>query len=76
MNQWVLDRLKVWKDSPLQFVQDCIEAVPSDQQAEALYKFPKVNRMSIRSGHGTGKDACASWIILWFMATRAYSKVV
>ena len=76
MNQWVLDRLKIWKDSPLQFVADCIEATPSDQQAQALHAFPKVNRMTIRSGHGTGKDACASWMILWFMATRPYPKVV
>lgn len=76
MNQWILDRLKVWKESPLQFVTDCIEAKPSDQQAAALHMFPKTNRMTIRSGHGTGKDACASWIILWFMATRPYPKVV
>lgn len=76
MNQWILDRMKSWQNSPLQFVTDCIEATPSDQQAQALHRFPKTKRMTIRSGHGTGKDACASWMILWFMATRPYPKVV
>ena len=76
MNKWVLERLKTWRESPLQFVHDCIEATPSDQQAQALHQFQKTKRMTIRSGHGTGKDAGASWIILWFMATRTYPKVV
>ena len=26
--------------------------------------------------HNTGKDACASWIVWWFLVTRAYAKVV
>ena len=26
--------------------------------------------------HNTGKDACASWLIWWFLVTRAYAKVV
>jgi hypothetical protein len=25
--------------------------------------------------HNTGKDACVSWIIIWFMTTRPYAKV-
>ena len=70
------DRIKTWKDSPLLFVQDCIEVTPSEQQAQGLHEFVKSNRMTIRSGHGTGKDAFASWVILWFMSTRAFPKVV
>ena len=76
MNQWILQRLKTWKDSPLQFTTEAIGAVPSDQQADALHRFPKVKRMTIRSGHGTGKDATASWLIAWFLSTRPYAKVV
>jgi phage terminase large subunit len=75
-SSWILSKLQAWRTSPLQFVTDCIEATPSDQQAEALYLFPKTKRLTIRSGHGTGKDACASWLILNFLCTRPYSKVV
>jgi len=50
---------------------------PSDQQAEALYQFPKTRRLSIRSGHGTGKDALAGGVLIpWFMVTRTFAKVV
>ena len=76
MKAWVKDKLKAWRQSPLQFVTDCIDAVPSDQQAQALHDFSKVKRMTIRSGHGTGKDAFASWAILNFLCTRPYAKVV
>jgi hypothetical protein len=41
-----------------------------------LNNFTKSKRNTIRSGHGTGKDAIAAWIIWWFMCTRPYAKVV
>lgn len=71
----VLDKLFTWRDSPLLFVRECLNAVPSDQQVEGLMEITKTRRMTIRSGHGTGKDAFAAWIILWFMSTRPYAKV-
>ena len=71
----IVGKLLEWSKSPLLFVDECIGAKPSSQQAEALIALPKTKRMSIRSGHGVGKDALASWIILWFMSTRSYPKV-
>lgn len=76
MNASVLERLKRWRESPLLFVTECLKAKPSSQQAEALVAMTKGKRLSIRSGHGTGKSALAAWRILHFMATRAYPKVV
>lgn len=76
MASWIMEKLKAWRQSPLQFVDDCIDATPSDQQAQALYLFNKTKRMTIRSGHGTGKDATASWLIMYFLTTRPYAKVV
>ena len=75
MNPYVLRKLKEWRHSPLLFVTECIGATPSTQQAKALASFGKSKRTSIRSGHGTGKDAFASWIIFWFMVTRPFAKV-
>lgn len=76
MSDWVVQKLREWREHALLFVKDCIQATPTDQQADGLVKFPKTKRMTIRSGHGTGKDAFASWIILWFEVTRAYAKTV
>lgn len=76
MNDFVLSKLRTWYDSPLLFATEAIGVTPSAQQADALAKFPATKRMTIRSGHGTGKDAFASWIILWFLSTRPYPKVL
>lgn len=47
-----MNKLKEWKNSPLQFVNDCIKATPTEQQIELLQAFPKEKRLSVRSGHG------------------------
>lgn len=76
LNPNVLKRLREWRYSPAAFVRDAIEVTPSTQQLQLLNSFNKHKRHTVRSGHGTGKDACASWLIIWFLATRPFSKVV
>ncbi len=71
----VMDRFKEWKHSPVAFVRDVIDVTPSEQQLEYLHRVAREKRITIRSGHGTGKDASTSWVIMWFMCTRAYAKV-
>lgn len=75
LHKSVLNKLKEWKNSPLLFVKECIKAIPTEQQIEFLLNVQKEKRVSIRSGHGTGKDAAVSWVILWFMTTRPFAKV-
>lgn len=75
MNTLIQEKLKAWRNSALLFVTDAIHATPTDQQAEGLVALAKEKRITIRSGHGTGKDAFAVWAILWFMTTRAFAKV-
>ena len=76
INKGVIKKLLAWKQSPLLFVHDCIAATPSTQQIELLQAIGKEKRVTVRSGHGCGKDSGASWIALWFMITRPYAKVV
>ena len=71
----IMDKIKQWKWDAVSFVHDVIDVTPSGQQLEYLHKVSKSKRISIRSGHGTGKDASTAWVILWFMCTRAYAKV-
>lgn len=78
INRAVLKKLKEWRDSPLQFVQECLQVTPTTQQMELLTGdkcIAKHKRTSVRSGHGPGKTAVASWLILWFMVTRPFAKV-
>jgi hypothetical protein len=76
VNLSVVKKLKEWKNSPLQFVRDCIQVEPSKQQIELLTSFGKHKRTSVRSGHGAGKSSAAAWLILWFATTRSFAKVV
>lgn len=78
LHQSVLRKLKEWKQSPLIFINDCIPAFAekmSKQQIEFFSVLGKKRRISIRSGHGCGKDGSISVAIIWFMVTRAFAKV-
>jgi phage terminase large subunit len=76
INKSVVKKLREWRDSPLLFVTECIHAKPTEQQVEALLAITKTKRLSIRSGHGCGKDCVAVWLAQWFMTTRPFAKVV
>lgn len=76
MSTAIHQKLKEWRHSALAFVKECIHVTPSEQQIEVLTAVPKHKRTTIRSGHGTGKDASAAWLIIWFLSTRPYAKVV
>ena len=73
-----VQKLASWKASPLLFVTECIGAIPSTQQVDLLKAMANtdIKRITVRSGHGTGKDACASWIIAWFLTLHRNAKVV
>ena len=80
LNKTILEKLLQWKKSPLLFVEECIDWPKSQsvtpQQVEALKALPHAKRITIRSGHGCGKDCLAVLASLWFMVTRPYAKVV
>jgi hypothetical protein len=80
-NSVVLKKLRQWRDDAVLFVNEVIlinkpHIHISSQQHQMLEALPNEKRISIRSGHGTGKDGSASWAILWFMSTRIFAKVV
>lgn len=64
-----------YKDRPVEFVKDIIKATPDDIQAEILNSVANNQLTSVRSGHGIGKSALQSWLILWFMCTRPFPKI-
>ena len=81
LNKAILQKFRDWRQDAVLFVNEVLlinkpHIKISTQQLEFLRTLPHEKRISIRSGHGTGKDASASWAILWFLATRVYAKVV
>ena len=65
-----------WREGgPALFAQQALGAKPTDQQWEASRELVARRRVSIRSGHGTGKSAFMAWTILWFMCCYLPCKV-
>ena len=73
MEEFVL----LYRNDPVRFVQEILGVEPFDYQAEFLREVASpTRRLSVRSGHGTGKSTTASWAMLWFLMFKFPCKVV
>lgn len=63
-----------WLDNPIRFVTEVLGVTPEPWQADVLAAIPDNRRMAIRSGHGVGKSALLSWLILWFHSVHFPAK--
>lgn len=71
---WGEGDLKNFPDGPDQWQRDlfkemathCRENMERRRKGERMVPF----KASVKSGHGIGKSACLSWLILWLMSTR------
>ena len=71
------DFLKRYYHDPVSFVQHVLKVEPDTWQTEFLTAIAnKERRISIRSGHGTGKSTAASWAMLWYLIHRYPVKIV
>ena len=66
--------LKIHND-PVFFVEHIIGATPQKWQADALRAIAENDRVSIKSGHGVGKTAFQSWLVLWWLLSHYPCKV-
>lgn len=48
---------------------------PEPWQTQALELVRDNSRIAIRSGHGVGKSAMLSWLVIWWLLTRSPAKV-
>jgi len=69
--------VRAYHGNPVGFVTEILGVTPLPYQAEFLEALAAGERkISIRSGHGTGKSTAASWAMLWFLLMRFPNKVV
>ena len=65
------------EDGPGLFVREILGAEPEPYQDDLLRAVGRGERkISVRSGHGTGKSTSLSWSMLWFVLFRFPNKVV
>jgi phage terminase large subunit len=62
------EKLREWrKGGPALFAKEALGATPTEQQWEASKNIVEKRKVSIRSGHGTGKSGFMAWSVLWFI---------
>ena len=61
---------------PVMFVETMLQVKPEKWQREFLQNVMQNPRCAVKSGHGVGKPAVLSWLILWWIFTRHPCKVV
>lgn len=65
-----------WREGgPALFAREALGAEPTDQQWGASRAIVEKRRVSIRSGHGTGKSTFMAWCVLWFLSCYFPAKV-
>lgn len=65
-----------WREGgPCLFAREVLGIEPTEQQWEASKALVNRRRVSIRSGHGTGKSTFMAWCVLWFLASYFPAKV-
>lgn len=70
------DRIARWiAEGPALFAAEVMGAEPTPQQWAGGEAIAKRHKVSIRSGHGTGKSAEMSWTILWGMTCFPQVKI-
>ena len=69
------DLLVKLHNDPVLFVESILKVTPQPWQAQALEAVAKNDKVSIASGHGVGKTAFQSWLVLWWLITHYPCKV-
>lgn len=69
--------IETYYDKPVEFTQDLLGVEPDEWQAKVMREVAAgKRRIAIRAGHGVGKTAFCSWLVIWFMVTRYPQKTV
>lgn len=59
-------RIERWRnEGPALFAAEAMQAEPTEQQWDGGTAIATRRKVSIRSGHGTGKSALDAWTVLW-----------
>lgn len=69
--------IEVYRNRPVEFVEDVLKASPLPWQRDFLHAVARgERRISVRAGHGVGKSTVCSWALIWFMLTRYPQKSI
>jgi len=70
-----VEAIAALREDPALFVETVLQATPQNWQRKALDAIAQNDRVAIKSGHGVGKTAFESWVVLWWLMTHYPCKV-
>ena len=70
------DRFEPYRADPVEFVEEILGVEPAPYQRDVLSAAVDEPRIAWRAAHGVGKTATLSWVVLWFLLTRPFSRVL
>ena len=69
--------IRLYRPNPVRFVHEVLNVRPDAWQREVMEAVARGERkISVRSGHGVGKTATTSWLMIWYILTRYPCKVI
>jgi len=70
------ERFGSYRGDPVGFVRMELGAHPEPYQERILQAAEEAPRLAWRAAHGVGKTTLLSWILLWWLLTRPFSRVL
>lgn len=67
--------IQYYLDNPVDFVREVIHADPDENQIMILNSVKDAKLTAVKSGHGVGKSATLSWIIIWYLYTHPHCRI-
>ena len=71
----IAEAIRFYASRPVEFVKGVVGVTPDPIQGDIMQAVADNPLVSVRSGHGIGKSALQSWLIIWFMLTRPFPKI-
>lgn len=69
-------KIPQWRKDPVRFVKEVWNVEPTEQQKQFLQAIAEPGaKVSVKSGHGTGKTTGMAWVIHWFLTCYDKAKV-
>lgn len=72
----LLNTIDLYYNRPDCFAEDICGFIPDDWQRDIMLAINENPRVSVRSGQGVGKTGVESILLIWYLCTRPFPRVV
>ncbi len=70
------EEIEYYYNRPVEFAIDVLNITPTTQQAKFLNALITHKKITVKSGHGTGKSMAAAITVFWFLICRDHAQII